>query len=1453
MRIGITAQTPVSSANVLIDVDDTAPSETVASTLQQALGVDCRPLQLTPKLGVAPLEDDGTVATMGLRHGMRIGINGFSPDSPHVETTGLQLHIVSGPHSGLIFALPLGEHEIGRGAVISWPDDMLLSRRHARITVTEDSVTVADLGSSNGTFLDGKRLEPNEPAVVEEGSSVAIGTALLQVRTAATPDAAIENGDPGWLNFMRPPRIPDWHETPTVDVPTPPQEPSRRRFPIAALIAPLVMGVVMVLIMKNMRYALFMLLSPLMLIFNFISDKRTGAADYKKQLADYHEDLAKAQENLATAVKQEKARLRSQWPDAAETLLTCLLPGKRLWERRPSDPDALAIRVGTTDIASTVKVTGASDNTEHQLVDVPAGVNLNEQPIVGIAGPSESVDGIVRWVISQLAAYHPTRDLSCSFVGVGTGDDWQWLQWLPHMRPDPDEDGPVAYVFTEEKAAGDHLTGLAAMIQSRREAAGSNSSGKIRFPIHVLVIRDYRAVRLLPGLGSILSDGPAVGVYAICTGEEERMLPEECTATLVMSKDEPQYASLRRRGLAPVNRLLAEGVSIPWCDRLARELSPLIDVGADDQEGALPSASRLLDVLSLDPPTAQIIETHWQQEGRTTRAVIGEAIDGPFAIDIRKDGPHGLVAGTTGSGKSELLQTIVASLAVNNRPDEMNYVLIDYKGGAAFKDCANLPHTVGMVSDLDGHLTNRALESLSAELRRREHQLARAGAKDIEDYLAAKTDADEPMPRLLIIIDEFAALVQELPDFVAGLIDITRRGRSLGTHLILATQRPAGVVSAEIKSNTNLRIALRVTDAGDSSDVIDAPDSAYIAKSLPGRAYARLGHSSLIAFQSSRVGGRPPGTATETPSWAWAYTTTDLCSVPPTPQTSDEDSATIPTDLANLVEAIRQASIETGISSPPPPWLPPLDTAITIEDILKEFPNALPSSQNMALPIGMTDIPSKQSRGVSVYDIAHGSHLSVIGAGRTGKSTLLRAIAADVGMCLSPADVHLYGVDCGNNALLPLATLPHVGAIVTRDQAERLDRLTTMIRQTIAARQQQLASEGYADVTEQRAHAPEGSKLPYIVVLFDGWESFVQVYDNHDSGRLIAAWNQILQEGVSAGVRVIVTGDRTLLAGRTSALFPDKLMLKMPDPADFSAIGMSSRNVPDSFATGRGFRADGAVETQIALVTKDTTGTAQVAGLQQICRTAIERWADLPQTSKPKRVDILPVRFSISQLNELAPAQIPVTSIPVAVGGDTLGLRCLDAIEHGPALLVTGPRRSGRSTVLRTMATFARDKGWKIVILTPRLSPLRQFPTSENVYGPFNGEFDKEHLTTLLEQLRAQPIPTMVLVDDIELIGADGWLPDLLADHINKIRDTGSLFIGAGSPGDMWSLYRGPVAALKKSRSGVMLSPQSSTDADMFSVTLNRSALGQSLPPGAGFLVQGGAMQRVQVIWPDPD
>ncbi len=394
--------------------------------------------------------------------------------------------------------------------------------------------------------------------------------------------------------------------------------------------------------------------------------------------------------------------------------------------------------------------------------------------------------------------------------------DWDWVKWLPHARNDEATPGRSGSRLDERQPVRDDLRadGRARGPRELDEKQVADSRWM------VVVLDGAREIRMATGMVSLLKDGPARR-HVLRLPRPHRA--SSCPRSAAPSSSTRRQLNLETTEQRHVDAIRPDIVSRLWLERLARALAPIRDVSTEDLASPArgePTARRARPAPS--PTRRGPSRGAGRAGGRTTRAVIGEGDRRAFAIDIRADGPHGLVAGTTGSGKSELLQTLIASLAVGNRPDEFNFVLVDYKGGAAFKDCNHLPHTVGMVTDLDGHLTTRALESLGAELRRREHQLADADAKDIEDYLAGRQPGDEPMPRLLIVIDEFAALAAELPDFVTGLVDVARRGRSLGVHLILATQRPAGVVSAEIKSNTNLRIALRVTDAGDSDDVIES-------------------------------------------------------------------------------------------------------------------------------------------------------------------------------------------------------------------------------------------------------------------------------------------------------------------------------------------------------------------------------------------------------------------------------------------------------------------------------------------------------------------------------------------------------------------------------------------------------------------------------------------------------
>lgn len=1438
MRIMLTVVTPSQESDVVVDCDDATRGADLTGALAANAGQPGAPVSV-PAKPIAhdvrdPLRDD--ISTLGLRDGMRVGVGGVDVRPPIPTSSGLQLHVVGGPDAGAVFALPQGVHELGRSGPLSWRDHSL-SRRHARVVASPTSVSVCDLGSSNGTRLDGEPLEA-EPAAWEPGQLLEIGDSILELRPARLIDTTVETADPGWLNFMRPPRILPYHVPPVIEVPKAPIERHRRKFPLIAAVIPMLFGVVMALVTGRILFLLFCLMSPVMLLSNFISDRKGDAAAYKREVAEYEEKLAAAQRKLTEAIDAEQKRLREASPDPADAFLTCLLPGRRLWERRRHDRDSLSLRVGTADIPSTITVKGDDDGADHQLHAVPVGLDLPDSRIVGLAGPDEAVDGVLRWLVVQLATYHAPRDLSLSFLTTRGDREWNWLRWLPHLRP-ADTDSAIAMVGNDAETLTAQVGALAAMVKARKEAAGGDSSITAdSFPAHVVVLHGYRQMRGTLGLGQVLDDGPSVGVYAVCTDDSEKSLPERATATVLVDLGNPSYALLRRSGRAPVERVRLDQVSPTWCERIARELAPLKDVGAAEQGETLPDSARLLDVVGLEPPTPDAIRARWTLEPRSTTMAIGVGLDGPFTLDLRSDGPHGLIAGMTGSGKTELLQTIIGSLAVANRPDQMNFVLIDYKGDSAFKDCVNLPHTVGKVNDLDAHLVERALASLQAELKHREHFLAEAGTKDIEDYqsLVAREPHRPPLPRLLLVIDEFAQLVKDLPDFVTGLVSIAQLGRSLGIHLLLATQRPSGVVSAEIRANTNMRIALRVADAADSNDVLQTPDASRIPKSAPGRAYARLGAGALLAFQSGRVGGRRPGAVPDEvpPPFVSPVDWRSVGYQRPQPTRKKvEESAD--TDLRLLVSTISEAAAAEAIVEQRTPWLEALPERLQWNTLVegKARLGAVP-----ALPFGRCDLPSQQRQVDAVLDLARDGHMLVIGAPKSGRSQVLRTLAASIARLAHPSDVHVYGLDCGPGALNPLTSLPHCGAVVGRVETERAGRLLAKLAGQIDDRQRLLAQHGYGDITEQRASGVD--PLPHLVLMLDRWEGFTTTLGTND--QLHDAVVKILREGASAGVHLVMTGDRSLATNsRISSMTENKLALKLADKSDYSMFGMSPRSMPDSIPPGRCF-APGGLETQVALLAEEDSGQAQAAAITALGQEAGRLVDD--ETVRPFRVDVLPTMLRLTDALGYVAQPAPSPLALIGVGGDELTASIAD-LAGSQAFIVAGPGKSGRSSVLLGAARAIVEGGGEVVCIAPRPSPLRELSEQpgvlEVVTDPTLTGAHYEELVT------GRPGPVVIVVDDgegLRDIPAGTFFSGIVKGNVPGV----SILLGGHLEGLCGGLS-GWQKDAQKVRQGLVLSPQGLGDGDLIGIRIPRNHLGAAVQPGRGYLHQGdGRLRQIATI-----
>ncbi|GLW96136.1 FtsK/SpoIIIE domain-containing protein [Microtetraspora sp. NBRC 16547] len=1457
------------------------------------------------------------------------------------------------------------------------------STREARARTTLGARQAAEPGSD--------RMAGRAAAADPRQVLLSCGGSVFSIGPVEPPDAHLDALPDGGLAYNRPPRLraPERHRR--VEVPAEPKRAEGARLQLLAALLPAVLGVGMAIALHTLYFLLFALMSPMIMLGQWASDRRHGRKKHRQAVRAYRDRLVEFEAEVAGAREEDEAARRDAAPDPAEILLTATGPRRRLWERRLHDPDSLRLRVGLADLPADVGFAPERGTpADEQLPEpplarhVPVALAMRRLGVAGVTGPRDVALGAARWLVGQAAALHSPRDLAVVVLSAhaDAAEQWGWVRWLPHCAAEGAAggapsvaslaSGTVALVGADPEAAARRIADLAALIGERLDPAepappgtgsygtgsygtgsygtGSYGTGSYGMaarggplsggpagwadlgrpgstrpdeaaepafatyderPCDVLVVLDgAQVLRGLPGMPQVLRQGPRAGVYTVAIDDDERLLPEECAT--VVSCEPDGSVRLRGGGLDAIGPIRADQVSASWSERLGRALAPLRDVSRDDQTSALPESVRLLDLVG-----SEGIAKRW---GRSTRAVIGVGPDGPFEIDISRDGPHALIAGTTGAGKSELLQTLICSLAAANRPDEMTFVLIDYKGGAAFKECVRLPHTVGMVTDLDGHLTQRALASLAAEIRRRERLLLSAGAKDIEDYQGSRASGSAPLPRLVLVIDEFAAMVAELPDFMDGLVDIARRGRSLGIHLVLATQRPGGVVTADIQANTSLRIALRVTDARESADVIDGPEAAHISKATPGRCYVRSGSGQAVAVQAARIGGRTPdgrdgggaggnprvielpwralghalpsSSGSSTSSASSTSASPGWSASPGSPASSAGETSSPGTDLALLVDAIDAAA--RGIARRPSPWLPPLPDAVTLSPERGVDGRPPAPGGALSLPFGLTDLPWDQARGPLSLDLENGGHLLIAGTARSGRSTALRTIAGSIAAWASPEDVHLYAVDCGSGALLPLVGLPHCGAVVTRDQLDRVERLLSRLRAEVGRRQQLLAEAGYASLAEARAAAGNGpggdgpagdrrvgdrragdepaghtaiGRLPWLVLLLDRWEGYVAAFENYDYGRLLDALLQLLREGPAVGLRAVVTSDRSGLLGQISTVFEERLVLRLADPADYGLAGLPVKDLPSFLPPGRALSVGehGLVESQIALLADDPSGPAQVAALQALGRTAPARFGGDPErrgpwgwrSAPPLRVDALPIRVTADQAMDLAPSFEPPSPLwaLLGVGGDALEPLGLDLLSQGPAAVIGGPARSGRSSCLVTAARSLVRRGTPVLVVTPRRSPLREMAGAPgvlavldgNARGVAGGEPDgfgglpgAQDPRALLSDREGY----VVIVDDAELISPDSPLGLALEEILRTARDGEHGLLIAGATGDLATAYRGFTAEARKSRTGLLLSVQSPADGDLFSVRLPRGAVGG--PPGRGLLITSGTVTPIQ-------
>jgi S-DNA-T family DNA segregation ATPase FtsK/SpoIIIE len=1362
MRIDLTVVDPDGAAR---DVAVLAPRGTPWRAVGPRLGAgwwcDGRPVADADVLGAGRLRD-GAV--------LRARPTGSAAAPP----AGHRLEVVGGPDAG--HGVPLGRAPVtvGRGPNCTLMlHDPLVSRLHARVTVGVRGATVRDCASAGGTFVEAGRVGA-APQPVPVGAYVRVGDTFL----------CVTGPEPGGRAGAA--QAPDVAE---IELPRPPGRTVGARLQWAAAVVPGLLGAGLALTMHSAQFLLFALFSPAALLGSAIADRLHRHRDGRRSRSRYRRQVAEVRRRIERHLACEVAARRAADPGPPALLRAAAggSPG--------TATDPMIVRLGLADLPSRLIVREPDGARPAGVAHaVPCRVDLADGPL-GIAAPQVIARGVARWVIGQLAV-HSTPDTVRlrALLSPEAEAAWRWLRWLPHLE------GPVAV------GAAEH-TALLAELAAERNRHRARARGEPWHGPRLVLLLDGPRAADLPGLAELLADEDRLGITAVFVETSGGRLPPGCAAVAAAVGDTGGTLEVRSPGGA--QQLVADQVSEAWSDRLARRLSAA-RTGRDGTH-ALPVSCSLLELLGLADPTAARLSTRWRDAGTGLHTVLGAAPDGPVHLDLVRDGPHVLVAGTTGSGKSELLRTLVAGLAANHPPEDVGFVLVDYKGGAAFAECAELSHTVGVVTDLDGHLAARALASLECELRRREQVFATVGARDFAAYRAGARG--EPLSRLVIVVDEFAELAAELPDFVSGLVGIARRGRSLGVHLVLATQRPAGVVSAEIRANTAVRIALRVTDDGDSRDVIDGPDAAAIDRHHPGRGYLRLPGSAPVPLQTALVSGAAPnrddGAVRVLELDAWRR---------PMPTAR---AGPVPTELQQLVDAVHAAALRDGRAGAARPWLPPLPEAVAMDTLAGTDPHRV--------PLGLLDLPRGQQQVPFTVDLAAGGTVLFAGGPGSGRTDALRALAVSAATRLAPHRLHVHVIDHAGGGLAGLAALPHCGSLARDDIAvtERLiGRLT--------------------DEASRRRAVGVTDRGPALLVLLDGWEQFLAAAEQHAAAGVVEAWLALLRTGPTVGMTLAVAGDRGTLASRLATAMATKLALRLTDRADYALLGLPERSVPTHLPPGRAVRAGDGAELQLAHLGDEPTPPAARGAITQ----AVARWADAPPGPEPIRVRALPAGVRLRDLVRTVHLAAPATfgparrSAPVVlgVGGDAAQPLAIDLCAGHARLLVAGPPGSGRTTLLLTLLEQLVGYGTQLSVAAGDWSPLsaRARAAGAAVIGP------DDEVSGVAEHA------AVLLLDDAERF-LDRPAGDALTTWAQRRPD--AAVVVAGCSDELALTFRGIAAHVRKSRCAVLLDPGPG-DGELVGVRLGRARVGG--PPGRGVVIGdrawgpqfGAAPVPVQVAQP---
>ncbi len=1197
---------------------------------------------------------------------------------------------------------------IGRGAqcdlILAGND---ISRQHAVIQRENGAYVLMDNHSLNGTFLNHKKIKKE---YLNDGDLIGIGhfsirffQERLTVNVMEEENSAEEKQVeyPHW--FKCAPRLQQELPGDVINIENPPQEVSKpERSLFSTIASPAVMMVVMVIMV------ILSVMSPVMLVFTVpmslisicmaVVGSRTQKKKYEEKVRErntrYSAYLDIKEKEIEKLKIQQKSAMLLANPDLTECVMILKNKDTRLWNRHLTDGDFMQLRSGVGEGSISFEVRGQKKEftmeddpllertrkiieTAQYMSGVPVLCDVSRDKLIGVIGERQSAVWLVKNMILQAATHHPYEELKIvTIYSHREAAQWDWVRWLPHSF---DEMRENRFVSSTRNSAETLLKDLEGVLKQR----SMESKEDILFsPYYFFVFTEMEMVQGHPVMKYLLNNERNIGAGAVFLYDDMSHLPKECN--IILEVEAGQGVLFHKHNVNFKRKFQLDFLGEKLYEEFARTMAPL-RIAGEGAQAMLPACVSFMEGYGVRTPSDFQLERMWKC-GRTNESMavpIGVKANGePFLFDIheKKFGPHGLVAGMTGSGKSEMVQSWILSMALRFSPKDVSFVLIDFKGTGLLLPFSGLPHLAGTISDLDSKI-QRNLLALENELSRRKELLDKYNVNNINNYLKLYHGgkAPEPLAYLFVVIDEFAEFKIQFPDFMKVVDRIFAIGRTLGVFAILMTQKPAGVVDDKMNANTRFRWCLKVASSADSKEMLRHPDAAKIT--TPGRAYVQVGEDEVYELVQSYYSGapyRPEAADKLATNLKVAIVEENGRRIYYENEVKKQVFEGEKTEISEIVSYLHTYAVESGVEGAKQIWLPKLSCRVYLEDIQKcRYENGIwhKDETGRLCPVaGIIDDPVNQSQYPLVFDFTKDGHIAVFGAPGTGKTTLLQTVVMSLIWNYSPEDVNIYLMDFGGWNMGIFRQFPHVGGIANDNEEIKIEKLIQLLERKLVERKEKFSDIGVGSCQAYRQAT--GEKIPDIVLILDNFAPVLQLYPDMDSFFI-----RLTREGGNYGIYFLVSANNPMALGfKVNQNIKMAVALNMSDKSDYQGIVGRTNGLEPESEEGRGLvKGNPPLEFQTALPAYGENESERVRRIKGLAEEMSQMW-------KGRKAFPIPIM----------PANIAYGSIAgpgIKLGFSVKEVEAVYLPESGQHYLpVVGTVESGKSNMLRVLAKQFQER-----------------------------------------------------------------------------------------------------------------------------------------------------------------